>query len=74
VLVVHVADLSAEAKPPDGMAIREVFGRGDLRRIGAMEAAVWDDDHSWRFEFGEDKLRIWRPRFRSRRNLGRRVR
>ena len=46
-LVARVADLAAEAEPPDGVAIREVFGRDDLRRIGAMEEAVWDDDHGW---------------------------
>jgi GNAT superfamily N-acetyltransferase len=47
VVIARVADLAAEAEPPDGVEIREVFGRDDLRRIGAMEEAVWDDDHGW---------------------------
>jgi GNAT superfamily N-acetyltransferase len=47
VLVARIADLAAEPAPPEGVTIREVFGRDDLRRIGAMEEAVWDDDHGW---------------------------
>jgi GNAT superfamily N-acetyltransferase len=47
VVVARIADLGAEAEPPDGVTIREVFRRDDLRRIGVMEEAVWEDDHGW---------------------------
>jgi GNAT superfamily N-acetyltransferase len=47
VLVVRIADLAAAADPPEGVTIREVFVRDDLRRIGAMEEAVWDETHGW---------------------------
>jgi GNAT superfamily N-acetyltransferase len=47
VVIAEVAALDLSAEPPDGVEIREVTERADLQRIGAMEEAVWDDDHSW---------------------------
>lgn len=32
---------------PEGVALRRVTGPGDMRRIAAMEAAVWDMDLGW---------------------------
>jgi len=55
VLVARVADLPLDAGPPEGVTIREVFERDDLRRIGAMEEAVWGDDHSWLESLGEER-------------------
>jgi GNAT superfamily N-acetyltransferase len=47
VVIGLVADLAFEPSLPDGVSIREVTERADLRRIGTMEEAVWDEDHSW---------------------------
>lgn len=55
VVVARVADLAVDAAPPDGVTIREVFEREDLRRIGAMEEAVWNDDHSWMESLAEER-------------------
>jgi GNAT superfamily N-acetyltransferase len=47
VVIGLVADLVVEPSLPEGVTIREVTERADLRRIGTMEEAVWGDDHSW---------------------------
>jgi GNAT superfamily N-acetyltransferase len=47
VVIGLVADLALEPSLPEGVSIREVTERADLRRIGAMEEAVWGDDHGW---------------------------
>ena len=47
VVIGRVADLAFEPSLPDGVSIREVTDRIDLRRIGTMEEAVWNDDHGW---------------------------
>jgi GNAT superfamily N-acetyltransferase len=47
VVIGLVADLAFEPSLPEGISIREVTERADLRRIGTMEEAVWGDDHSW---------------------------
>ncbi|MFI0966433.1 GNAT family N-acetyltransferase [Streptomyces sp. NPDC021080] len=47
VLVGRSADLAADAVLPDGVALRRVTGGSDLRRIAAMESAVWGEDWSW---------------------------
>lgn len=43
VMIAAVADLTGEPLLPDGVALRDVQARGDLDRIEAMEAAIWDD-------------------------------
>ena len=47
VVIGLVADLAFEPSLPENVSIREVTERADLRRIGTMEEAVWDEDHSW---------------------------
>nr|WP_314177184.1 GNAT family N-acetyltransferase [Streptomyces sp. DSM 40971] len=55
VLVGESAELGTEsgAAPgtgralPEGVVVRRVSGAADMRRIGAMQAAVWDMDLSW---------------------------
>jgi GNAT superfamily N-acetyltransferase len=47
VVIALVADVAAEPRPPEGVALREVSERAELDRIEAMEAAVWQDDHGW---------------------------
>ena len=47
VVIGLVADLAFEPSLPEDVSIREVTERADLRRIGTMEEAVWDEDHSW---------------------------
>ncbi|MCH6162793.1 GNAT family N-acetyltransferase [Streptomyces marispadix] len=37
--------------PPEGVVVRRVSGAGDMRRIAAMEAAVWDMDLGWLADF-----------------------
>jgi GNAT superfamily N-acetyltransferase len=47
VLIGVAADLAADPVLPDGIALRPVRADDDLRRIAAMESAVWDEDWSW---------------------------
>jgi GNAT superfamily N-acetyltransferase len=47
VLVGRAAALAAESQPPRGVVIRQVTTGGDLRRIAAMQGAVWGQDMSW---------------------------
>ncbi|WP_055486405.1 acetyltransferase [Streptomyces sp. WMMB 322] len=51
VLVGASAELAAGVPEPDGVVIRRVTEAGDMRRIAAMEAAVWDMDLSWLARF-----------------------
>ena len=48
VLVGRAADLAAgEPALPDGVTLRRVTADADMRRIAAMESAVWGQDWSW---------------------------
>jgi GNAT superfamily N-acetyltransferase len=47
VVIAEAADIAAEPRLPDGVALREVTERRDLERIAAMEETVWDEDHGW---------------------------
>jgi GNAT superfamily N-acetyltransferase len=47
VVVAPVTAIETDAQPPAGVTLREVTERADFERIAAMEAAVWDDDHSY---------------------------
>ncbi len=48
VLVGLAEEMAAAGAPtPDGVELREVEGETDLRRIAALEAAVWGEDRSW---------------------------
>ncbi|MGC8473474.1 MAG: GNAT family N-acetyltransferase [Candidatus Dormibacteria bacterium] len=38
---------AAGSPPPAGIEVREAEGEPDLRRIAAMESAVWGEDRSW---------------------------
>ncbi|GHJ35925.1 GNAT family N-acetyltransferase [Streptomyces sp. TS71-3] len=53
VLVGSTEEMAAEPVPPDGVTLREVASDADLRRIAAMESAVWDQDMAW---LGEDLI------------------
>ena len=55
VLIAPVAAIGTEASVPDGVVVREVSEPADLRRIGRMEEEVWDDDHSWIDDLGEER-------------------
>lgn len=45
-LIGLAAELAAEPAPPDGVVLRQVSTDADIRRIAAMESAVWDEDWS----------------------------
>jgi GNAT superfamily N-acetyltransferase len=47
VVIAETAALADGGHVPAGIAVREVFDRADLERIGEMEAAVWGGDRSW---------------------------
>ena len=47
VLIALAAELATAAAPPDGVALRWVTADADMRRIAAMESAVWGQDWSW---------------------------
>lgn len=51
VLVGESAELSAEPVLPEGVVLRRVTGAADMRRIAALQAAVWDMDLSWLADF-----------------------
>ena len=46
-LIGEASRLAAGPARAAGVVLREVTGHGDLRRIQAMEEAVWGDDHGW---------------------------
>ncbi|OEU86377.1 acetyltransferase [Streptomyces abyssalis] len=56
VLVGESAELSAEPVLPEGVVLRRVTGAGDMRRIVALEAAVWDMDLSWLAGFLNERV------------------
>jgi GNAT superfamily N-acetyltransferase len=47
VLIGLTADLAADPVPPDGVVLRWVTADADMRRIAALESAVWGQDWSW---------------------------
>ncbi|MGW4445602.1 GNAT family N-acetyltransferase [Streptomyces sp. NPDC004682] len=47
VLIGRSTDLAADPVLPDGVTLRRVTARSDLRRIAAMESTVWGEDWSW---------------------------
>jgi GNAT superfamily N-acetyltransferase len=47
VVVAAVEAIGIEPNVPDGVSIREVYDRADLRRIVELEDRVWLDDHGW---------------------------
>src|SRR5262249_45627193 len=47
IVIAPVAAIAAPPVLPDGVTLREVTDRPDFERIGAMEQAVWGDDHNW---------------------------
>jgi GNAT superfamily N-acetyltransferase len=47
VLVGLTAELATAPVPPPGVALRWVTADADMRRIAAMESAVWGQDWSW---------------------------
>ena len=55
VVIAPVAAVAIDANVPDGVAIREVFERADLSRIGAMEEQVWRQDHSWIDDLADER-------------------
>jgi GNAT superfamily N-acetyltransferase len=55
VVIGLVADLVFEPSLPEGVTIREVTQRAELRRIGTMEEAVWGDDHGWLVDLATER-------------------
>jgi GNAT superfamily N-acetyltransferase len=47
VVIAPVAAIASAPALPEGVSLREVTERRDFDRIGAMELAVWGDDHSY---------------------------
>ncbi|MEV4559976.1 GNAT family N-acetyltransferase [Kitasatospora sp. NPDC049285] len=47
VLIGVTAELATPGPAPEGVTLRQVTDAADMRRIAAMEAAVWDEDWSW---------------------------
>ncbi len=47
VLIGRATDLAADPVLPDGVSLRRVTARSDLRRIAGMESTVWGEDWSW---------------------------
>jgi len=48
VLIGRAAEMAVrQAAPPEGVTVRRVTADADMRRIAAMESAVWDQDWSW---------------------------
>jgi GNAT superfamily N-acetyltransferase len=48
VLIGLSGEMAAEPVLPSGVVLRQVSGEADMRRIAAMESAVWGEDLSWR--------------------------
>jgi GNAT superfamily N-acetyltransferase len=55
VLIAPVSAIAIEASAPDGVVVHEVSELADLRRIGRMEEAVWEEEHSWVVDLGEER-------------------
>lgn len=47
VVIGQSADLAADPVLPDGVTLRRVTARSDLRRTAALESTVWGEDWSW---------------------------
>ncbi|MGW4197969.1 GNAT family N-acetyltransferase [Streptomyces sp. NPDC005004] len=47
VLIGRSTDLGARPVLPEGVTLRRVTARSDLRRVAVMESTVWGDDWSW---------------------------
>ncbi|WP_443063640.1 GNAT family N-acetyltransferase [Streptomyces sp. NBC_00663] len=48
VLIGRAAEMAVqESVPPDGVTLRRVTADADMRRIAAMESAVWGQDRGW---------------------------
>ncbi|QPP10520.1 GNAT family N-acetyltransferase [Streptomyces bathyalis] len=56
VLVGASAELATEPPAPEGVVIRRVTDAGDMRRIAAVEASVWDMDLSWLARFLAERI------------------
>jgi GNAT superfamily N-acetyltransferase len=55
VVIAPVSTIATEPSLPDGVVVREVTGPEDLARIAHMEEEVWDEDHSWLDDLGEER-------------------
>jgi GNAT superfamily N-acetyltransferase len=47
VVVAAVDDLVTDSPPPAGVRVRETDTPADMRRIAALEGAVWGEDQAW---------------------------
>jgi GNAT superfamily N-acetyltransferase len=57
VVIAAVDGIGIEPSVPDGVLIREVYDRADLRRIAELEEAIWQEDHGWVVDdLGEERL------------------
>jgi GNAT superfamily N-acetyltransferase len=55
VLIAPVSAIGIEASVPDGVVVREASGPLDLGRIAQMEEEIWEEDHSWIDDLGEER-------------------
>jgi GNAT superfamily N-acetyltransferase len=55
VVIAEVAELSAEAVPPDGVTIQEIVERADFGRIAELEQAVWDEEQGWVDDLADER-------------------
>ena len=53
VLIGPASEMATEPAVPDGVDLRQVTADADMRRIAAMESAVWGQDWSW---LGDDLI------------------
>ncbi|MGW1838630.1 GNAT family N-acetyltransferase [Streptomyces sp. NPDC002067] len=47
VLIGRARELAGDPALPEGVTLRQVTDDADMRRVAAMETAVWGDDHGW---------------------------
>jgi GNAT superfamily N-acetyltransferase len=55
VVIAPVSAIRIDARPPDGVVVREVSELLDLGRIGEMEETVWGKSHGWIYDLAEER-------------------
>jgi GNAT superfamily N-acetyltransferase len=55
VLIAPVSAIGIEASVPHGVVVHEVSEPVDLGRIARLEEAIWQEDHGWIDDLGEER-------------------